>query len=44
MTVVTVYLVPLPLPWGDLPQYPHVDITPKLAHGRLIRWHTSGFR
>lgn len=36
--------LPLPLPWGEIPQYPHVDCAPKMTHRRLIRWYTSGFR
>ena len=44
MTVVTVYLVPLLLPWGDIPQYPHVVAAPKMrAHRWRIRWYTTGF-
>ena len=41
--MVNMNMVPLPLPWGELPQYPHVDVTPKMTHERRIRWHTSGF-
>ena len=29
--------------WGDLPLDPQAEPTPKLTHGRLIRWYTSGF-
>ena len=37
------YWRPLRLPWGEIPQYPHVELTPKMAHERVIQWHTSGF-
>lgn len=32
--------IALALPWGELPHFPSVEVTPK-AH--LIRWYTSGF-
>lgn len=44
MRLATIRELPLLLPWGELPQYPHVDCVPKMAHERLIQWHTSGFR
>lgn len=38
----TVYELPLQLPWGELPRYPHVDVTPKI-HVRVLPWFTTGF-
>lgn len=35
--------IPLRFPWGELPQYPHVEVTPKI-HRQRICWYTSGFR
>lgn len=34
--------IPLRLPWGELPQHPHVEVTPKI-HSRLVFWYTTGF-
>lgn len=31
-------------PWGEIPHYPLAEDAPKLEHGRLIGWHTSGFK
>lgn len=40
----TIRELPLPLPWGELPQYPHVVAAPKTrAHRWRIRWYTTGF-
>lgn len=40
----TVYELPLQLPWGEIPRYPHVEITPKVhTHVRVLPWFTTGF-
>lgn len=44
MKLATFKELPLLLPWGEVPQYPHVEITPKRAHRWRVRWYTSGFR
>ena len=38
----TKYKLPLQFPWGELPRYPHVEVTPKV-HAWLIYDYTSGF-
>ena len=44
MIFIDIKWITMLLPWGELPPYPQVDCTPKMTHGRLIGWHTSGFR
>lgn len=44
MIFIDIKWITMLLPWAELPQYPHADRVPKMTHGRLIRWHTSGFR
>lgn len=38
----TKYELPLQFPWGELPRYPHVEVTPK-THVRVLPYYTSGF-
>ena len=44
MILINIKWITMLLPCGKVPQHPHVDSTPKMTHGRLIKWHTSGFR
>lgn len=39
----TEYELPLQFPWGELPRYPHVVVTPKV-HDENLPYYTSGFK
>lgn len=43
MIFIDIKWITMLLPWDDILHNPHVECAPKMTHGRLIRWYTTGF-